>query len=81
MEELEVFNKLKIGLASDEKVREWSHGEVKKPETINYRTLKPEKDGLFCEKYLVQQKTGNVIVVNIKELDIKELYVTDVELK
>ena len=50
MEELEVFNKLKIGIASDEKVREWSHGEVKKPETINYRTLKPEKDGLFCEK-------------------------------
>ena len=50
MEELEVFNKLRIGLASDEKIREWSHGEVKKPETINYRTLKPEKDGLFCEK-------------------------------
>ena len=50
MEELEVFNKLKIGLASDEKIREWSHGEVTKPETINYRTLKPEKDGLFCEK-------------------------------
>ncbi|MGN1298366.1 MAG: DNA-directed RNA polymerase subunit beta' [Candidatus Scatovivens sp.] len=50
MEELEVFNKLKIGIASDEKIREWSHGEVKKPETINYRTLKPEKDGLFCEK-------------------------------
>ena len=50
MEELEVFNKLKIGLASDEKIREWSYGEVKKPETINYRTLKPEKDGLFCEK-------------------------------
>ena len=50
MEELEVFNNLKIGLASDEKIREWSHGEVKKPETINYRTLKPEKDGLFCEK-------------------------------
>ena len=50
MEELEVFNKLKIGLASDEKIRGWSHGEVKKPETINYRTLKPEKDGLFCEK-------------------------------
>ena len=50
MEESEVFNKLKIGLASDDKIREWSHGEVKKPETINYRTLKPEKDGLFCEK-------------------------------
>ncbi len=40
----------KIGLASPEKIREWSHGEVKKPETINYRTLKPEKDGLFCER-------------------------------
>ena len=49
-EELQTFNKLRIGLASDEKIREWSHGEVKKPETINYRTLKPEKDGLFCEK-------------------------------
>ena len=50
MDELEVFDKLKIGIASDEKIREWSKGEVKKPETINYRTLKPEKDGLFCEK-------------------------------
>ena len=50
MDELEVFNKIKIGLASDEKIREWSKGEVKKPETINYRTLKPEKDGLFCER-------------------------------
>ena len=50
MDELELFNKLKIGLASDEKIREWSKGEVKKPETINYRTLKPEKDGLFCER-------------------------------
>ncbi len=50
MDELEIFNKIKIGLASDEKIREWSKGEVKKPETINYRTLKPEKDGLFCER-------------------------------
>ena len=50
MEELETFNKLKIGIASDEKIREWSKGEVKKPETINYRTLKPERDGLFCER-------------------------------
>lgn len=45
-----VYDKIKIGLASPEKIREWSRGEVKKPETINYRTLKPEKDGLFCEK-------------------------------
>ena len=49
-DELEIFNKLKVGIASDDKIREWSKGEVKKPETINYRTLKPEKDGLFCEK-------------------------------
>ncbi|MEG0377399.1 MAG: DNA-directed RNA polymerase subunit beta', partial [Eubacterium sp.] len=44
------FKSLQIGLASPEKIREWSRGEVKKPETINYRTLKPEKEGLFCEK-------------------------------
>ena len=44
------FDAIKIGLASPEKIRQWSHGEVKKPETINYRTLKPEKDGLYCEK-------------------------------
>ena len=50
MDELDIFNKLKIGVASDEKIREWSKGEVKKPETINYRTLKPERDGLFCER-------------------------------
>ena len=45
-----VFDSIKIGLASPEKIREWSRGEVKKPETINYRTLKPERDGLFCER-------------------------------
>ena len=50
MDELNNFEKMKIGIASDEKIREWSHGEVKKPETINYRTLKPERDGLFCER-------------------------------
>ncbi len=44
------FDSIKISLASPDKIREWSHGEVKKPETINYRTLKPEKDGLFCER-------------------------------
>lgn len=46
----EVINSIQIGLASSDKIREWSYGEVKKPETINYRTLKPEKEGLFCEK-------------------------------
>nr|WP_234949941.1 DNA-directed RNA polymerase subunit beta' [Tepidimicrobium xylanilyticum] len=48
--ELNTFDSLKIGLASPDKIRQWSRGEVKKPETINYRTLKPEKEGLFCEK-------------------------------
>ena len=50
MFELNNFDAIKIGLASPEKIREWSRGEVKKPETINYRTLKPERDGLFCER-------------------------------
>ncbi|MDY2987974.1 MAG: DNA-directed RNA polymerase subunit beta' [Peptoniphilus sp.] len=50
MSEHELFHSIKIGLASPEKIRQWSYGEVKKPETINYRTLKPEKEGLFCEK-------------------------------
>ena len=48
--EFNVFESIKIGLASPEQIRAWSHGEVKKPETINYRTLKPETDGLFCER-------------------------------
>src|SRR3989304_10195093 len=46
----EEFDAIKIGLASPEKIRSWSHGEVKKPETINYRTFKPERDGRFCAK-------------------------------
>ncbi len=50
------FESIKIGLAAPEQIREWSHGEVKKPETINYRTLKPEKEGLFCEKIFGPQK-------------------------
>ena len=50
MFDLANFDAIQIGLASPEKIREWSHGEVKKPETINYRTLKPERDGLFCER-------------------------------
>ncbi|NMB33925.1 MAG: DNA-directed RNA polymerase subunit beta', partial [Clostridium sp.] len=56
MFELNNFDSMKIGLASPEKIREWSRGEVKKPETINYRTLKPERDGLFCERIFGPQK-------------------------
>ena len=44
------FNAIRVSIASPEKIREWSHGEVKKPETINYRTFKPERDGLFCAR-------------------------------
>ena len=58
------FSAIQIGLASPEKIREWSYGEVKKPETINYRSQKPEKDGL---ESLVQLRTGNVLVVNIRK--------------
>ncbi len=54
--EFNTFEAMQIGLASPEKIREWSYGEVKKPETINYRTLKPERDGLFCEKIFGPQK-------------------------
>lgn len=74
------FKALKIGIASPEKIRSWSYGEVLKPETINYRTLKPERDGLFCEKIFgptrdYECSCGNVI----KDLDIRILSVIDVE--
>ena len=53
------FDAIKIGLASPEKILEWSHGEVKKPETINYRTLKPERDGLLLRKnFRTNQRLG-----------------------
>ena len=69
------FDKIKIGLASPEKIREWSKGEVTKPETINYRTLKPEKESLD------HLRIGNVVVENIRKSDIKVSFVTDVVLK
>ena len=52
------FDAIKISLASADQIRSWSHGEVKKPETINYRTLKPEKDGLFCEDLWSREGLG-----------------------
>jgi len=65
---------LRISLASPETIRSWSYGEVLKPETINYRRLRPDSVKL----YLVQPETGNVTVVNIKTLDIKALFVISV---
>ena len=65
------FDAIKIGLASPEKIREWSHGEVKKPETINYRTLKPEKTVCSVKESSDQAKTGSAIAVNIRKFATK----------
>ncbi|WP_425371208.1 hypothetical protein [Gemmiger formicilis] len=56
---------IKIGLASPDQIRAWSYGEVTKPETINYRTLKPERDGLYCERILDLPRTGNATAASI----------------
>ncbi len=73
------FDAIQIGLASPEKIREWSHGEVKKPETINYRTLKPEKKTVFsARRFSDQRRTGSVIVVNTRRYVIRVLSATDV---
>ncbi len=58
MLDVNAFDKLKIGLATADDIRGWSYGEVKKPETINYRTLKPEKDGLFGEQIFDRPRLG-----------------------
>ena len=68
-----LFDAIQIGLASPEKIRDWSYGEVKKPETINYRTLKPEKDGLFCEKIFGPQKDWECHCGKYKKSVIKVL--------
>ncbi len=67
---------LRIGLASPEVIRSWSYGEVLKPETINYRRLRPEKDGLFCEAIFGPPVIINVIAVSIRTLVIRALFVT-----
>ena len=58
------FSALRISIASPDKIREWSYGEVKKPETINYRTFKPERDGLFCAKISVRSRTTSAIAAS-----------------
>ena len=69
--EFNEFESIKIGLASPEKIREWSYGEVKKPETINYRTLKPERDGLFCERIFGPTKDWECYCGKYKRLRYK----------
>ena len=61
------FDQIRITIASPEQIRSWSSGEIDKPETINYRTFKPEKGGLFCAKVLVQSRTMSACVENIRE--------------
>ena len=81
MRDVQDFDSLRIKLASPETIRAWSYGEVKKPETINYRTLRPEREGLSVKKSLVQQRNGNVTVVNSSLFVTKVLFVIDVVLK
>lgn len=64
MRDVADFQSITINVASPEIIKAMSYGEVKKPETINYRTLRPEKDGLFCERISGQQKSGNAIAAN-----------------
>ncbi len=75
------IDNITIGLASPDDILSRSHGEVTKPETINYRSFRPEKDGLFCEKIFGPTVIGNVSAVSIKELDTKVLFVIDAVLK
>ena len=63
----EAFDEIKISIASPEQIRSWSYGEVKKPETINYRTFKPERDGLFCARIFGPVKTMSACAVSIRE--------------
>ena len=76
-----VFDSIKIGLASPEQMREWSYGEVKKPETINYRTLKPERDGLFCERIFGPTKDWECHCGNTRESVLRVKSVTVAVLK
>ena len=63
----QLFDELKIGLASSDQIRAWSYGEVKKPETINYRTLRPEKEGLFDERIFGPQRGLGVLLRQVQE--------------
>ena len=69
--ERNVFESIKIGLASPDMIRAWSYGEVKKPETINYRTLKPERDGLYCERIFGPQKDWECLCGKYKRISHK----------
>ncbi len=75
------FEAFQLRLASPEKIKSWSYGEVKKPETINYRTLKPERDGLFCAKIFGPIRDYECLCGKYKKCALKALSVKNVELK
>lgn len=75
------FESMQIGLASPDKIRSWSYGEVKKPETINYRTLKPEKDGLFDERIFGPTRITNVRAESTSVFVTRESFVIVAALK
>ena len=75
------FVSMRIGLASPDQIRAWSYGEVKKPETINYRTLKPERDGLFCERIFGPTKDWECHCGKYKRIRYKVLSATSAALK
>ena len=72
------FDQIKISVSSPEQIRSWSFGEIKKPETINYRTFKPEREGFFVQEFLDLQKIMSVCVENIKEWSLRVLHVKNV---
>ncbi len=69
--EIRDLSAVRVSLASPDQIKAWSYGEVTKPETINYRRLRPERDGLFDERILVRRAIGNVIAANTKRFDTK----------
>lgn len=75
------FDKIQIKLASPENILEWSHGEVTKPETINYRTLKPERTDFSAKEYLVLARTGSATAVSIRRLRTRVLSAINVVLR
>ena len=75
------FDAIRVGLASPEKIRSWSFGEVKKPETINYRTFKPEREGLFCAKIFGPMKDFECLCGKYKRMKFRNVFVKNVVLK
>ena len=79
--EFNTFDSIKIGLASPEQIRSWSYGVVERPETINYRTQKPERDGLFCERIFGPTKDWNVTAESSRKYVLRVRSATAAALK